>query len=126
MAKERLLISIVEDDQPMRDSIGRLLRSYGYTVQAFSSAAEFLAFPSLEETACLVTDIHMPAMAGMELYCRLVETGRKLPTILITAYPDEAVRLRALANGVVCYLEKPFDDNSLIGCILLALGQPSA
>lgn len=125
MAKERLLISIVEDDQPMRDSIGRLLRSYGYTVHVFSSAPEFLAFPSLEETACLVTDIHMPTMAGIELYRRLVETGHKLPTILITAYPDEAVRLRALADGVVGYLEKPFDDNTLIGCIRLALRQPS-
>jgi FixJ family two-component response regulator len=105
------LISIVEDDELFCDSMRRLLRSLGYTVEAFPSAANFLASRSFDETACLITDIHMPAMTGHELYARLTELGHKIPTIFVTAYPDEAARSRALKDGIVCYLVKPFDDN---------------
>jgi FixJ family two-component response regulator len=85
------LISIVEDDELFRDSMRRLLRSLGYTVEAFPSAANFLASRSFDETACLITGIHMPAMTGSELYARLVELEHKIPTILVTAYPGCAV-----------------------------------
>jgi FixJ family two-component response regulator len=115
------LISIVEDDPFVRASIRRLMRSFGYTVEDFPSAGDFLAFPRLDETACLIADINMPAMTGVKLFRRLVETGHPIPTILITAYPDDAVRTRALADGVLCYLRKPFDDDELLRCVRMAL-----
>jgi FixJ family two-component response regulator len=120
------LISIVEDDDLFLDSMIRLLRSLGYTVAAFPSAASFLASRSLDETACLITDINMPSMTGWELYARLVELGHKIPTILVTAYPNEAARSRALKDGIVCYLRKPFDDNDLADCVHKAIegGKP--
>jgi FixJ family two-component response regulator len=120
------LISIVEDDELFRESMRRLLRSLGYTVEAFPSAASFLASRSLDETACLITDIHMPAMTGCELYARLIELGHKIPTILVTAYPNEAVQSRALKDGIVCFLRKPFDDNDLADCVQNAIesGKP--
>ena len=124
MSKVIPLISVVEDDALVRASIRRLMRSFGYTVEAFPSAVDFLAFPRLDETACLIADINMPAMTGIELFRRLVETGRPIPTILITAYPDEAVRTRALNDGVLCYLRKPFDDDELLRCVQLALDGP--
>lgn len=120
---DRSLVSIVDDDQLVRESIGRLLRSYGYPVESFPSAAGLLAFPHLDETACLVADINMPGMTGLELHRQLTSAGRRIPTILITAYPDEAVRLRALADGVLCYLGKPFNDSEMLRCVRMALGE---
>ena len=115
------LISVVEDDQFFRDSMGRLLRSLGYTVEAFPSAADFLASPLRGETACLIADVHMPAMSGIELYQHLVERGRAIPTILVTAYPNDIDQARALNDGIICYLRKPVDEQSLIRCLRAAL-----
>jgi FixJ family two-component response regulator len=111
------LVSIVEDDRFFRESMRRLMRSWGYTVEAFPSASDFLASPNLSETACLITDIHMPAMTGIELYQRLIEAGHAIPTILMTAYPNDVDRTRALADGVVCYLRKPVDEQYLKRCL---------
>ena len=116
-----VLISIVEDDELSRDSMRRLTASLGYSVQAFPSAADFLGSRRLDETACLIADIHMPAMTGLELYARLIELGHKIPTILVTAYPDEATRARALKDGIVCYLRKPFRKDDFVGCIRKAV-----
>lgn len=121
MSKKSSLIAVVEDDQFVRASIRRLMRSFGYTVEDFSSAADFLAFPRRDETACLIADINMPAMTGIELHRRLIEAGPNIPTILITAYPDDAGRTRALADGVLSYLRKPFDDEELLRCVRMAL-----
>jgi FixJ family two-component response regulator len=118
---EHRLISIVEDDQPFRESMRKLMRLLGYTVEAFPSAASFLASPLLAETACLVADVHMPGMTGLELNRHLVDAGYRIPTILVTAYPDEVIRNRALKDGVVCYLSKPVDDEHLERCIRSAL-----
>jgi len=115
------LVSIVEDDQFFRESMRRLMRSEGYTVEAFPSAADFLASPRLLETACLIADVHMPAMTGVELYRHLVDAGYAIPTILVTAYPDEADRAQTLNEGVVCYLRKPVDEEHLIRCLRKAL-----
>ena len=115
------LIAIVDDDEFFRASMEELMESHGYSVKAFPSAADFLASRSLAEIACLIADIHMPAMTGLELYARLIETGQKIPTILVTAYPDEARRARALKDGIVCYLLKPFDDNDLVDCVRKAV-----
>jgi FixJ family two-component response regulator len=117
----RTLISIVEDDQPFRESMRNLITSLGYTVEAFPSAANFLASPLLAETCCLVADVQMPGMTGVELHRKLVDAGYPIPTILVTAYPDEVVRNRALKNGVVCYLSKPVDDDHLERCLRSAL-----
>jgi FixJ family two-component response regulator len=115
------LVSIVEDDQFFRESMRRLMRSEGFTVEAFPSAADFLASPRLLETACLIADVHMPAMTGLELYRHLVGAGYAIPTILVTAYPDDVDRARALNDGVVCYLRKPVDEEHLIRCLRKAL-----
>ena len=115
------LVSVVEDDQFFRESMRRLLRSFGYTVEAFPSGADFLASPRLRETACLIADVHMPAMTGLELYKHLIDAGYAIPTILMTAYPDNGVRARALNDGVVCYLRKPVDEEHLMRCLRAAL-----
>jgi FixJ family two-component response regulator len=115
------LISIVEDDELLRDSMRRLLRSLGYTVEAFPSAASFLASRRLDETDCLITDFNMPAMTGCELYARLVELGHKIPAILVTAHPNKAARSQGLTDGIVCCLRKPFDDDDLADCVRKAI-----
>jgi len=117
----RTLISIVDDDQPYRESMRKLIMLLGYTVEAFPSAADFLASRVLPETACLVTDVNMPGMTGVELHGHLVDAGYAIPTILVTAYPDEVVRDQALKDGVVCYLSKPVDDDYLERCLRSAL-----
>jgi CheY-like chemotaxis protein len=123
---KKLLVSVVEDDRYFRESMGRLMRSLGYNVEAFSSAADFLASSRLIETTCLIADVHMPAMTGIELYRHLIEAGYTIPTILVTAYPDDVDRARALNDGVVCYLRKPVDEQHLIRCLRAALesGEP--
>src|ERR1700755_1884850 len=98
------LVSIVDDDQFFRESMRRLMRSLGYTVEAFQSAADFLASHRLGETACLLADVQMPAMTGIDLYSHLIGAGHAIPTILVTAYPDDADRSRTLNEGVICYL----------------------
>ena len=115
------LISIVDDDQLFRESMRKLVMLLGYTVAEFPSAGDFLASHLLPETACLVTDVQMPGMSGVELHGRLIKLGYAIPTILLTAYPDEVVRDRALKNGVVCYLSKPVDDGDLERCLRSAL-----
>jgi FixJ family two-component response regulator len=115
------LVSVVEDDQFFRESMQRLMRSLGYTVEAFASAPDFLASPRVVETACLIADVHMPTMTGVELYRHLVNAGYAIPTILVTAYPDDADRAQAVKDGVVCYLRKPIDEKHLIRCLREAL-----
>ncbi len=122
------LISIVEDDQPFRESMKKLMTALGYTVEAFPSAADFLASPLLAATACLVTDVQMPGMTGVQLHRHLIDAGYAIPTILVTAYPDEIARGRAMKDGIVCYLRKPVDDDHLQRCLRSALesGKPHA
>jgi FixJ family two-component response regulator len=118
---KRSLVSVVEDDQFFRESMRRLMRSLGHKVEVFASAADFLASPRLCETACLIADVNMPAMTGLELYRHLADSGRAIPTILVTAYADDDVGSRALEDGIICYLRKPVDEKYLKRCILAAL-----
>ena len=118
---KNVLVSVVEDDPFFRESMGRLMRSLGYTIEAFPSAAEFLASPRLNETACLIADVHIPGMTGIELNRHLIHAGRAIPTILVTAYPNDADRARALNDGVVCYLRKPLDEQDLVRCLRATL-----
>ena len=126
MAKN-FLISVVEDDEPFRESMQKLVTALGYSVEAFPSAANFLASSRLCETACLDADVQMPGMTGIELHKHLVDAGYAIPTILVTAYPNEAARSLALKNGVVCYLRKPVDDDHLERCLHSAVesGKPA-
>jgi FixJ family two-component response regulator len=117
------LISIVDDDQSFRDSMRRLIRSLGYSAVVYESAADFLASPRRGATDCLVADIHMPDMSGVELYRHLVETGRGIPTILVTAYPDDQVQEQMLGEGVECYLRKPLEEAVLIRCLRSAVAR---
>ena len=119
MSKQSL-ISIVDDDQAFRDSMCRLLKSLDYGVAAFASAAEFLASPRFVTTACLVADVQMPAMTGIDLYTHLIETGQEIRMILVTAYPDDVDRARMLTLGVECYLHKPLVESALIKCLQAA------
>ena len=115
------LVSVVEDDQFFRESMRRLMRSVGYRVAAFASAADFLASPRLGETACLIADVNMPVMTGIELYRHLMDSGHTIPTILVTACANDDVESRALKDGVLCYLRKPVDEKHLKRCLLVAL-----
>ena len=117
----RTLISIVDDDQPFRESMRTLVMLMGYAVEAFPSAADFLASRVVPQTACLVADVQMPGMTGVELHRHLVDAGYAIPTILVTAYPDEAIRDQAVRDGVVCYLGKPVDADHLDRCLRSAL-----
>jgi FixJ family two-component response regulator len=118
---KKQLVSVVEDDRFFRESMGRLMRSLGYTVEAFASATDFLASPRLADTACLIADVQMPKMTGIELYRHLIDGGRAIPTILVTGYPNDVDRVGALNDGVVCYLRKPVDEEDLKGCLRAAL-----
>jgi FixJ family two-component response regulator len=116
-----LLIAVIDDDDSVREGIAGLINQQGWRVKAFPSAVEFLASPELLGTSCVISDVQMPRMTGIELYDRLRTRGHNIPTILVTGYPDEEDRTRALAAGVVCYLSKPVDKDDLIGCVRTAL-----
>lgn len=118
---EKALISIVDDDEGFREAIRALMKSAGYTVVAFPSAADFLASVHLTNTGCLIADVHMPQMTGVELHRRLIQSGYAIPTVLITAYPNDSVRARALNDGVAFYLSKPCDGDALLKCVRAAL-----
>lgn len=124
--KTKPLISIVEDDESVREATEAQMRSLGFNAQTFPSATDFLASPDIENTSCLIADINMPHMTGVELHRRLLDLGYAIQTILITAYPNDEVRARAMADGVICYLVKPFDEEELLRCVRLALGKGAA
>ena len=114
-------VSVVDDDQFFRASTTRLVTSLGYTAENFASAADFLASPRLAETACLIVDVHMPTMTGVELHRHLVDVGYAIPAILVTGRPDDGERARALSDGIVCYLGKPISEECLVRCLDLAI-----
>lgn len=117
----KIVISIVDDDAAVREGVTDLVGTLGYSAHSFPSAVDFLNSDQLHSTACLIVDMQMPGMTGLELYDRLVAFGFAIPTLLITAYPDERVRVRALEAGIVCYLVKPFAEDAFLDCIRLAL-----
>lgn len=117
------LIAIVDDDKDVREAIRELMRAMGLPAEAFSSAEEFLHSGHVSRTACLIADVNMPGMSGLDLYYRLTELGNVIPTILITAYPTDAVRSPALAAGVIKYLTKPFAEADLVDGVRIALAK---
>ena len=115
------IISIVDDDASVRDATARLLRSLGFSAHAFASAKEFLFSPRLADTSCLIADVQMPGMSGVELQEHLIARGHSMPTIFITAFLDDRIRERAIRSGAVCFLTKPFDGPRLLECVERAL-----
>ncbi len=115
------LISMVDDDESVRESLPDLLREFGFSPEAFSSAAEFLSSESLERTKCLILDVAMPGMSGPELQQELKRRGYKIPIVFITARADEATRSRLRAQGAVACLSKPFSDTALRDAVNAAL-----
>jgi FixJ family two-component response regulator len=119
--KETKLVAIVDDDDSVRGTLQELLRSAGFPSRAFESAESFLASGHQKEAACLITDIRMPGMSGLELQAKLNTERCKIPTIFITAHGDEEMRFQALRAGAVEFLPKPFDDEVLIESVRAAL-----
>jgi FixJ family two-component response regulator len=116
------LISVIDDDASFRIATDSLLRAHGYTVNTFASAAEFLRSPQIDETYGVIADVQMPGMSGIELQTLLRKQGRSVPFIFVTAFPDEPVLVRALGDGAIGFLAKPFDSPTLIRCVEAALG----
>ena len=115
-------IAIVDDDEDVRKAVHAVLKSAGLLPRSFASAEEFLDSAQRGETACLISDIEMPGMNGLDLQARLAEDGSRIPIIFITAYGDTTTRTRAMKAGALDFLEKPFDDNVLLERIRVALG----
>ncbi|WP_340118075.1 response regulator [Pelagibius sp. 7325] len=116
------LIAVVDDDASAREAIAGLVKAFGYMVCLFESAAAFLRSDQSRSSACLIADMQMAEMSGLELFLTLVATGNPIPAILITAYPDEATRRRALQAGVIAFLAKPVDSETLLACLSKAIG----
>jgi FixJ family two-component response regulator len=117
------IISIVDDDASVRGATERLLRSLGFSAHAFASAKEFLLSPRLADTCCLITDVEMPGMTGVELQQHLLAHGHGTPMIFITAFPDDRIRERAMRAGAIDFLSKPFDEARLLECVERALAR---
>jgi len=116
------MISIVDDDRYVREAANSLIRSLGYATATFASGEEFLESGCLSDTECLITDVQMPGMSGVDLQSRLIANGNRTPVILVTAHPDERLRERALRAGALGFLSKPIREESLIACLERAAG----
>lgn len=115
------VISIIDDDGSVRAATYNLVRSLGYVVHTFASAGEFLRSPYLHDTSCVIADVQMPTMSGLELQAHLLADGYRMPFIFITAFSGENARARALKAGASCFLTKPFAEEALIDCLDAAL-----
>jgi FixJ family two-component response regulator len=120
------VISVVDDDASVRAAMTRLLKSFGFAANAFASANEFLQSPRLGDTSCLIADVQMPGMSGVELQEYLIAQGHSTPIIFITAFPEDSIREQAMNAGAICFLSKPFDGARLIECVDRALKRRSA
>jgi FixJ family two-component response regulator len=118
---DRITISIVDDDESVREGMVSLMKSHGYYARSFDSAENFLNSTFRRKTDCLITDMHMPGMTGLELIAAMSADNNSVPSILISARFDEVVRARARQIGAFCYLRKPFSEDELLSCIKTAL-----
>ena len=121
MVPNQPVISVVDDDASVRVGTENLLNSLGYTVHTFASAEEFLRSAHFSDTSCVITDVQMPAMSGLDLLTHMRAQGYGAPFIFITAFPEENVRARALKAGATCFLAKPFAAPELITCVEAAV-----
>jgi FixJ family two-component response regulator len=111
------IISIIDDDESMRCAVKSLVTSLGFDACTFASAEKFLQSPHLDDTSCLITDLQMPGLSGVELQKSLLAQGRRIPIIFMTAFPEERMRARAIETGALGFLSKPFDSQTLINLI---------
>lgn len=111
------LVAIIDDDESVRATTGSLVRSLGYIVHTFASAEDFLRSDGQDDFSCVIADVQMPGMSGVQLQDHLRAQGYRVPFIFFTAFPDEKIRAQALAAGAICYLTKPFDSDSLVNCL---------
>jgi FixJ family two-component response regulator len=118
---DKFIVMIVDDDDSIRRAARRLIKSYGFPVETFISAEDFLASGRLHATACLVLDVQMPGLNGLELQSRLIADGYRIPIIFITAFHDENTQAQALKTGALAYLVKPFEEADLLSAINIAL-----
>ena len=117
-------VAVVEDDRSVREATKHLLRLLGYATATFESAEDFLRSGLVGDTACLISDVRLPGMSGIDLQSRLVLDGHRIPIIFVTSFPDEAIRARVLRNGAIGYLSKPLQEEGLINCLDQALKRP--
>jgi FixJ family two-component response regulator len=115
------MIAIVDDDRGAREGLETLLRSLGYKATTFVSAEDFLSSEKLHSTSCVITDLHMPGLSGLDMHDRLIAEGHRIPVIVITARPDDRAQLRAMQNGAICFLRKPFEHDEFVACLETAL-----
>ena len=115
------MIAIVDDDAFVREAMKSLMRSLGYDASTFGSAEEFLNSEQISRTSCLITDLHMPGLSGLDLQDRLIAEGYRFPIIFLTGYPDENVRARAMKVGAIAFLSKPVNADHLLGYLDKAL-----
>ncbi len=120
-AIERSLVVVIDDDESLRESLPDLLREFGFAAHAFSSAEEFLSSDSNGQTKCLILDVAMPGMTGLDLQQELRRRGQEIPIIFVTAHKDDTVRARALEQGAVEFLFKPFSDTALLEALNKAI-----
>ena len=118
------VVAIVDDDHSVREALTSLVRSLGYIGMAFECAEDLLKSRRGATVSCLITDLQMPGMTGLELHYRMAASCKPTPTILITAFPDERARERAPHAGVICYLAKPFSEDDLLACVRSILAPP--
>jgi FixJ family two-component response regulator len=121
--REAPLVAIVDDDKSIRNATQDLLKSAGFSTATFEDAESFLGSSTRASTACVVADMRMPGMTGLELYQELVASGQSIPTVIITAHRDELTRARAHEAGITCYLYKPFAPDELLECVCAALAK---
>jgi len=119
--RDPAVISIIDDDESLCASLVGLLRSYGYEARDFTSAEAFLAWEGASGCDCVITDVHMPGMSGLELTQVLADRNSQVPVIMITGRTDPMVEMRALASGAVCLLKKPFQADALMECVRKAM-----
>jgi FixJ family two-component response regulator len=119
------VISVIDDDASVRAATDNLLSSHGYLVDTFASAEEFLQSIPLRNSSCVIADVQMPAMSGLDLLTHIRAQGYAVPFIFITAFPEESVRARALKAGAICFLAKPFAGPQLIRCVDAAVNRHS-
>src|SRR4051794_3052393 len=111
------VIAIVDDDEAVRAAVASLVRSQGYAAVTFGSAEDFLTFMQISTTSCIITDLRMPGLSGLDLQDRLIARGHRIPIIFITGNPDDSARARAMKDGAIAFFPKPVDGVQLIGCI---------
>ena len=121
MREHTTIIAIVDDDPAVRRGTSGLLKSLGYAAIDFSSAEEFLSSGRTKDISCVITDVRMPGMGGIELQDRLIDAGHKIPVIFMTAFPQEKTKARAIKAGAFGFLTKPFSQNTLLDCVHSAL-----